>query len=43
VVIHNLPKFKELIGLYSEYYQLAEEIAKDLQREDQALRAVKKL
>ncbi len=43
MVIHNLPKFKELVSLYSEYYMLAEEIVRDLQREEPVMRAVKKL
>jgi hypothetical protein len=38
-----LPQFKELVRLYSEYYMLAEEIARDLQREEPVMRGVKKL
>ncbi len=43
VVIHNLPKFKELVSLNADYYRLAEDIVKDAQKEDDTMKFVKKL
>jgi hypothetical protein len=43
VVVHNLGQFKEMIQGYDEYYRLAEELVKDLQRGDVVLKMMQRL
>lgn len=43
MVVHNLSQFREMVKGYEEYYRLAEELAKDLQRGDAVLKMTQRL